>query len=411
VLDEGPQFRLLYDLGCAFAARLELDELIPLVVGKCREVLDAEGAAVLLLDAERSELYFPYVAEEDPEVAGSLADLRLPADQGIAGAVLRSGEPARIDDASVDPRFYADIDRHTGLSTRSILCAPLPTQRGTLGVIEVVNRRGGGAFSDGDLSLLAALAGSVAVAIEKARLWEQLKASAEQLRAQVGVLRRDLARRGSFEPMIGTGAPMASVFRLMESAAASPIAVLIEGETGTGKELVARGIHAASARASEPFAGRAPEEDEGVRPALGDRPETRLGSESESERVPFGGSCERRAAAGEAGAANSRPLGSACAAPWTRRLQPRAHLRQVCRAGFAGRGTPSALPTGRHSRCPCPTRDKVSGRSSPRAARAPAARADARSRTPPPAPPRRARTSARRPSPDRGRGSARHGSA
>ncbi len=253
MLDEGPQFRLLYDLGCAFAARLELDELIPLVVGKCREVLDAEGAAVLLLDAERSELYFPYVAEEDPEVAGSLADLRLPADQGIAGAVLRSGEPARIDDASVDPRFYADIDRHTGLSTRSILCAPLPTQRGTLGVIEVVNRRGGGAFSDGDLSLLAALAGSVAVAIEKARLWEQLKASAEQLRAQVGVLRRDLARRGSFESMIGTGAPMAEVFRLMESAAASPIAVLIEGETGTGKELVARGIHAASARASEPF--------------------------------------------------------------------------------------------------------------------------------------------------------------
>jgi len=253
VLDGGPQFRLLYDLGCAFAARLELDELIPLVVGKCREVLDAEGAAVLLLDAGRSELYFPYVAEEDPEVAGSLADLRLPADQGIAGAVLRSGEPVRIDDASVDPRFYADIDRHTGLSTRSILCAPLPTQRGTLGVIEVVNRRGGGAFSDGDLSLLAALAGSVAVAIEKARLWEQLKASAEQLRAQVGVLRRDLARRGSFEPMIGTGAPMAWVFRLMESAAASPIAVLIEGETGTGKELVARGIHAASARASEPF--------------------------------------------------------------------------------------------------------------------------------------------------------------
>ena len=250
---EGSPFRLLYDLGCAVAARLELDELIPLVVAKCREVLGAEGAAVLLLDSERNQLHFPYVAEEDPEVAESLGELRFPADQGIAGAVLASGQPVRIDDVAADGRFYPDIDRHTGLTTGSLLAAPLATAHGTVGVIEVVNRRGGGAFTQADLELLSALAASIAVAIENARLWAQMTAAAQGLRAQVGVLRRDLARRERFDDMIGTGPAMAEVFRLMESAAGSSIAVLVEGETGTGKELVARGIHRASARASEPF--------------------------------------------------------------------------------------------------------------------------------------------------------------
>jgi transcriptional regulator with GAF, ATPase, and Fis domain len=74
-----------------------------------------------------------------------------------------------------------------------------------------------------------------------------------RLRSEVGLLRRDLARRDRFTEIIGTSAAMAEVFRLMESAAASPISVLIEGETGTGKELVARGIHRASTRADQPF--------------------------------------------------------------------------------------------------------------------------------------------------------------
>ncbi len=247
------RFRLLYDLGCAFAERIELDDLVPFVMAKCREVLEAMGAAVLLLDPERDELYFPYVAEEDPEVAARLAKLRFPADRGIAGAVLKSGEAVRVDDVRSDPRFYSGIDRDTGFTTRSVLCAPLKTHQGTIGVIQVLNHRGDMPFTNDDLAFLEALSGSVAVAIENARLYARVKASEERLRAQVSALRRDLAHRDRFADMIGSGAAMAEVFRMMESAAASPIPVLIEGETGTGKELVARGIHRASARAEGPF--------------------------------------------------------------------------------------------------------------------------------------------------------------
>ena len=176
------RLRLLYELGCAFAARVELDDLVALVVRKCREVLDAEGAAVLLLDAERHELYFPYVADEDPAVAARLRELRFPADQGIAGAVLRDGRPLRVDDVAHDPRFYRGVDRQSGLTTRNVLTVPLTAQQGVIGVVQVLNRRDG-VFTDDDLAFLDALAGSVAVAIENARIHAQLK-------QQVAVLER-----------------------------------------------------------------------------------------------------------------------------------------------------------------------------------------------------------------------------
>jgi Nif-specific regulatory protein len=252
VRDPASRLRLLHELGCAFATRLELDELIPLVVAKCRETFDAEGTAVLLLDRDGRHLFFPYVDEENPEIAERLSSLRFPAGQGIAGSVLDGGTAQRIDDAAADARFYTEIDRQTGLTTRNMLVAPLTGRRGAIGVMQIVNRRGG-AFTDDDLDLLIGLAGSVGVAIENAQLWAEQKASADRLRAEVGVLRRDRARRERFGDMIGATPAMLDVFRLMESAAASPIAVLVQGETGTGKELVARGIHEASARGSGPF--------------------------------------------------------------------------------------------------------------------------------------------------------------
>jgi transcriptional regulator with PAS, ATPase and Fis domain len=93
----------------------------------------------------------------------------------------------------------------------------------------------------------------VTIAIENARLYDQLRSSEATLLTQVSVLRRDLSRNNRFTEIVGTGSEMEDVFRLMESASASFITVMIEGETGTGKELVARGIHQASARREGPF--------------------------------------------------------------------------------------------------------------------------------------------------------------
>jgi class 3 adenylate cyclase/putative methionine-R-sulfoxide reductase with GAF domain len=158
--------RLAYELGSAFAERLQLGELLPFVVAKCRELLGAEGVGVLFFDRRRNELYFPYVAEQDAAVAARLSEVRFPADRGIAGAALRLGTALRIDDAAADPRSFSGVDEHTGRATRALLCAPFTSQCGVSGVIEVVNPRNGDVFSDDDLALLEALAESLANALD-----------------------------------------------------------------------------------------------------------------------------------------------------------------------------------------------------------------------------------------------------
>jgi len=247
------RLQLLYQLAGAFCAQIELDELIPSIVEKCSELLASEGASLLLLDRKNDELYFPVGVARDRDVAARLQTLRFPADLGIAGEVVRTGEPTLVADTSTHPKFYREIDRATGVTTRRLITAPLKTHQGTIGVLQIVNPSTDKGTAVHDLSFVSALAGSIAIALENAQLYAQLKESEQTLRTEVRALRRDIARRDRFDEIIGTSSAMSEVFRLMESAADSTISVLIQGETGTGKEMVARGLHRASDRATGPF--------------------------------------------------------------------------------------------------------------------------------------------------------------
>jgi len=181
--DRSP-LRLAYEVGRAFAGRLQLEELIPFAIDRCREVLDAEGVAVLLYDRETDELYFPYAAEQDPAVAARILQIRFPADRGIAGAVLRSRTSLRVDDASADPRFFPGVDQQMGQTTRALLCAPLLSPAGVIGVIEAVNLRGTAVFTDDDLALLDGLAESLAAAIHNARSVQTVGAKRQEDKEQ-----------------------------------------------------------------------------------------------------------------------------------------------------------------------------------------------------------------------------------
>lgn len=250
---EDARFGFLFELSCALAEHRELDTLVPLVIDRCCEALQCQGASVLLLDPARHELYFPWVRAETEEATRALLDLRFPADKGIAGEVLRTGQPHQVAADASDPRMFRGADARSGVQTDSMLAVPLRGQEQAIGVLEAINYRHGGTFPDGDLDFLTAMAGCISIAIENAQLFETIRRSEAQLRTQVASLNRDLARNEAFREIVGTTPPMQEVFRLMESAAASPITVLLEGETGTGKELAARAIHHASPRNEGPF--------------------------------------------------------------------------------------------------------------------------------------------------------------
>ena len=169
------RLHLLYDVNQRLATFTELDELLRYATRRTREVLDAEGCAILLLDPTRREFYFPIAsqAEASKSSEARLAEIRFPADRGIAGWVLGHEQATAVNDVANDPRFYGGVDQQTNITTRAVLCAPLRGRAGNIGVIEVINPTSG-AFADDDVEFLEALADDIAVAHEKAQLYETL---------------------------------------------------------------------------------------------------------------------------------------------------------------------------------------------------------------------------------------------
>jgi len=158
----------LLEVSKALSSEIQLDNLLQVIVQKTTEVMDADLSSLFLYDAGRNELW-----SKIAEKLGQLQEIRLPVGVGIAGDVAKTRKGANIAYAYADPRFNPDFDRQTGYRTCSILCLPMLSSKGKLvGVIQVLNKKGGGVFDERDESLLAALAAHAAVALERAQLTE-----------------------------------------------------------------------------------------------------------------------------------------------------------------------------------------------------------------------------------------------
>jgi adenylate cyclase len=148
---------------------VSLDTLLPRLIDLITESLDADRATLFLHDAETGHL-FSRVARGD-----LIAEIRIPRDAGIAGAVFCSGQAEIIPDAYADPRFNQEVDRRTGYRTQSILCVPLRNRAGhAIGVTQVLNKHNG-TFDDKDLALLETITAQAAAALEHAQLFERLE--------------------------------------------------------------------------------------------------------------------------------------------------------------------------------------------------------------------------------------------
>jgi len=158
---------------------LNLAEVLSHLMRHANRVINSVSSTLMLLDHDTGELVFSVPTGPNSE---QLTDVRLPTGKGIAGWVATNGQYVLVSDAKRDPRFYEEIDKMTGLETKSILCVPLKAKSKLIGVLEVINKTDGSNFTKEDALLLSIFASQAAMAIENARLYGELEDRLEEER-------------------------------------------------------------------------------------------------------------------------------------------------------------------------------------------------------------------------------------
>jgi len=165
LLADHQKMAILFDISISMSRTLDLDTLFIKIVDKISEVLHAERSSLFLVDAETGELWSKVAQQSE------IREIRFPAEQGLAGYVIRAGHILNIEDAYKDSRFLPIVDRQTGFHTKTVLCAPIINRKGKIiGVTEAINKKEGN-FDLEDEDLLKALSSQIAVALENAQLY------------------------------------------------------------------------------------------------------------------------------------------------------------------------------------------------------------------------------------------------
>jgi phosphoserine phosphatase RsbU/P len=167
VNEDKRQLEILLAVAESLGRQIHLDELLRTMVSEVTAGMRAERSSLLLYDSEADQLYSK-VAE-----GMQTREIRMPASFGVAGATARTRTTINMPDAYLDPRFDRSFDEATGYRTRSLLCTPIIGENQRLiGVLEVLNKLDGTAFTTDDEALLHAMCTHLRLAIERAELVE-----------------------------------------------------------------------------------------------------------------------------------------------------------------------------------------------------------------------------------------------
>jgi PAS domain S-box-containing protein len=162
-----------------------LDEVLSYLAEIIKKHLQAESASVMLVDRDRDrdrdEIFFRMVRPPTPEMEERFEEIRFPADQGVAGYVVQTGEALFVPDLSKDDRFYSKVDELSGFVSRDLVYAPLRTGQEVTGVLGALNKIEG-SFDSHDVDFMVMLAHTVSLSVEKARAMEAQQIAEKALR-------------------------------------------------------------------------------------------------------------------------------------------------------------------------------------------------------------------------------------
>lgn len=176
---EGRQQQLLrlVELSVTLNSTLDLDALLQIITETATELLDCEGASILLYDEKNARLYFAASTGSDP---AKLAEIPVPIEGSLAGTIFRTNHHLILNNAEQDPRHYSLVSDHIKFKVNTLLGVPMPIKERTVGVLEAINKRNG-VFDEHDATILAVIAAHAAIAINNARLLRTTQLALEKV--------------------------------------------------------------------------------------------------------------------------------------------------------------------------------------------------------------------------------------
>ncbi|MGW8252000.1 MAG: GAF domain-containing protein, partial [Anaerolineales bacterium] len=162
------QLAKLNEVGRGLASTLDIKPLLTQIMSSAVELLNCEAGSLIMVDENTQELVFQVTVGP---ISGDLTGTRLPAGTGLVGKAAKTGEPVIANHMADAQSWIDEADQQTGYLTRDFLAVPMKVKETTIGVIQVINKLDGAAFTQDDQEILSTFTSQAAVAVENARLY------------------------------------------------------------------------------------------------------------------------------------------------------------------------------------------------------------------------------------------------
>ena len=248
---ERDRLRVLLEVNNAVVSKLDLHALLSAISASLRRVIHHEYTSLALYEPGVNQMRM--LALDFPQGKGLIREEMMVQMEGsMSGKAFRNRQPLVLDRAAMD-EFSSPTSlllRDEGV--RSVLCTPLITHDRALGTLSLGSLRDA-AFQQSDVDLLVQVAGQVAIAVENALAFREIAELKNKLAQEKLYLEDEIRSELNFDEIVGESPALRTVLRQVQTVAPTNSTVLIQGETGTGKELIARAIHDLSPRREHTF--------------------------------------------------------------------------------------------------------------------------------------------------------------